>query len=99
MAKMTTATAFPEATILPVVDRCKREIRADIKRGTVPATVKSFAELHDYVDANDYSGACEVDANNGRGWWDGDEDERQEAMAFWNEVQGRVHQWLCDGRK
>jgi hypothetical protein len=29
-------------------------IREDIASGQVPATVSTFSELHDYVDANDY---------------------------------------------
>lgn len=29
-------------------------IRNDQHAGAVPASVRSFAELHDYVDANDY---------------------------------------------
>ena len=32
------------------------EITADMERGVVPASVKCFAELHDYVDANTYGG-------------------------------------------
>lgn len=30
------------------------EIRADVAAGTVPATVATFSELHDHVDANEY---------------------------------------------
>jgi hypothetical protein len=37
-----------------MVENMKSEIRADMKDGTVPATVRSFSELHDYVDANEY---------------------------------------------
>ncbi len=45
-------------------DRVIAEIRADIAAGLVPATVASFAELHDYVDANTYSGLTDpADAN------------------------------------
>lgn len=36
-------------------DAIMSEIRADVKAGTVPATVKSFSDLHSYVDANDYA--------------------------------------------
>lgn len=39
--------------------RMKREILADVVNGTVPAKVKSFSELHDYVDANCYGGLCD----------------------------------------
>src|SRR4051812_44680105 len=33
------------------------EVKEDIKSGLVPEKVSSFAELHDYVDANGYGGA------------------------------------------
>lgn len=36
--------------------RMKQEILADIAAGIVPATVRIFSELHDYVDANCYGG-------------------------------------------
>lgn len=38
--------------------RMKAEISADIAAGTVPATVATFGDLHDHVDANEYGGAC-----------------------------------------
>ncbi len=84
------------ACVAPVVERCKREIRRDIARGTVPATVRTFAELHDYVDANEYGGACETDED-GLGWWDGDEAQRAAAMTFWNRVQDAVDAWIRVG--
>jgi hypothetical protein len=45
--------------IATAVARSKIEINADIASGRVPATVASFGELHDYVDANEYGGLCE----------------------------------------
>jgi hypothetical protein len=36
-------------------DLIMTEIDKDIAAGTVAATVSSFGELHDHVDANDYS--------------------------------------------
>ncbi len=41
--------------------RAKLEIAEDMGNGIVPSTVKSYSELHDHVDANEYGGACEVD--------------------------------------
>lgn len=35
-------------------------INADIRDGILPATVGSFEDLHDYVDANDYLDAADV---------------------------------------
>src|SRR4051812_40333691 len=51
------AIATPEA-VLPIVIRwaCD-EVTGDIGTGLVPPTVQSFAELHNYVDANKYGGA------------------------------------------
>jgi hypothetical protein len=43
------------------IARMKSEILADIVAGTVPASVSSFSELHDYVDANEYGGFCDDD--------------------------------------
>jgi len=42
--------------------RAKREVLADVASGVVPATVQTFSELHDYVDANGYGGAFDDDA-------------------------------------
>ena len=42
-----------------VVESLKKDILEDIASGRVPATVSSFSELHDYVDANEYGGFCE----------------------------------------
>lgn len=38
------------------IARAKREILADVENGTVPRTVATFSDLHDYVDANGYGG-------------------------------------------
>ncbi len=70
----------------PVVERAKAEIRSDVASGRVPAAVTSFAELHDYVDANEYGGACE-----------GEFDGSDEATSFWNRVQGEVDTWIKAG--
>lgn len=37
-----------------LVKTAKDLIQDDISNGNVPAAVKSFSELHDYVDANEY---------------------------------------------
>lgn len=45
-------------TVEAIVERMKAEITADLESGRVPAKVASFADLHDYVDANEYGGLC-----------------------------------------
>ncbi|MBX3497562.1 MAG: hypothetical protein KF769_15110 [Parvibaculum sp.] len=39
-----------------LAERMKAEILADVEKGIVPASVSSFSELHEYVDANLYGG-------------------------------------------
>lgn len=43
-------------TSVELAERMKTEILADVENGVVPASVSSFSELHDYVDANLYGG-------------------------------------------
>lgn len=86
-----------------VIDRMKREVRQSIRIGQVPATVASFSELHDYVDANEYGGACEEDAEFAYGGLDDDANDNDrekyvEAMcAFWNRCQGAIDDWIKAG--
>jgi hypothetical protein len=75
----------------PVFERMKQEILEDIADGTVPATVASYSELHDYVDANGYGGAFEDWS-----WEDGKVPE--EVVNFWNRLQEACDQWLKNGR-
>jgi hypothetical protein len=49
--------------LTPYFVRGKGEILDDITRGQVPTTVTSFAELHDWVEANEYCGFCDEDRN------------------------------------
>lgn len=74
------------------VARAKQEILYDITAGTIPRSIKSFADLHDYMDA--YGGAFS--------WPDLPSDTNDEAYViahcnFWNEVQNRLHEWIVSG--
>jgi hypothetical protein len=42
-------------TISGYADKIMAEVGKDIAAGWMPATVSTFSELHDYVDANDYA--------------------------------------------
>jgi len=66
------------------IDRAKRQVLADVAAGIVPATVASFSELHDYVDANGYGGAFEDDAPEAN---DG----------IWDALQSAVDEWIKSG--
>ena len=48
-----------KAMLEETIERMKLEVLSDVKLGKVPATVKAFRELHDYVDANEYGGFCD----------------------------------------
>jgi hypothetical protein len=64
----------------------KKEIRRDMADGVVPTSVRSFEELHDYVDANEYLPISREDY---------DDDE---AFCFAaNGLIEAVHVWLSKG--
>lgn len=83
---------YRTARILVSVTRAKREILADIRQGLVPATVATFAELHDYVDANEYGDLT--------GWLFSDEEEgwTDADVADMNAVQNTLDTWIKAGR-
>lgn len=83
------------------IERMKREVLADVKLGKVPTTVKSFSELHDYVDANEYGGFCEEEfvdmlvqhfggLNDGSGMPEG-------MLDFINSAQNSIDSWIKNG--
>src|SRR5689334_16622446 len=47
-------------TPVQLAERMKLDILKDVRTAVVPATIGSFSELHDYVDANCYGGAAEL---------------------------------------
>lgn len=84
-----------------IVKRIQREIILDMLDERVPLTVRCFAELHDYVDANEYGGFCdEVLVEAWIAFYGGrDEDEGmpQPFMDLMNAVQEDVGKWLAQG--
>jgi hypothetical protein len=85
------------------IARAKREVMFDITNKTVPATVASFSELHDYVDANYYGGAFEVSEAMHSVCNSDDADDTfgsgcDRCCGFWNDVQNAVDAWLKRGR-
>lgn len=75
------------------VAQTEREIVTDVRAGTVPLTVGSFSELHDYVDANEYGGLCDE----GSWWGEQDMSPGSEALAAAGEMQSSVDAWLKAG--
>jgi hypothetical protein len=79
----------------------KAEVFALVLKGTVPATVATFSELHDYIDANELGALCDVST------WpamaedeDGNADPEDHAawMAEIATVQDTVDAWIRAGR-
>lgn len=88
-------------TVEETVAKVKAEVLADIADGTVPATVATYSELHDYVDANVYGGMCDDGFPERFGpRYDGPDDPMvaDPWMVHCNEVQDIVHAWLVAGR-
>ena len=76
------------------IARAKSQILRDVRSGIVPPGVKSFSDLHDYVDANGYGDAFE--------WPDLPSESEDDAYmnaccAFWNKVQNELHAWIATG--
>ena len=83
-------------TIADSVARMKAEILAHIADGTVPSTVTTFSELHDYVDANEYGGFCidEINAAIEAEF----SNEHRSSVDYFNICQNEVDYWLYRGR-
>lgn len=67
-------------TLDALIKRMKAEILSDMRSGTLPVSVCSFSDLHDYVNANCYGGSVVEDV------------ERD--IALLNEAQNAVGAWL-----
>jgi hypothetical protein len=63
----------------------KKEILRDVQSGLVPDTVKSFRELHNYVDANEYAGFTNPDYQISHNY------------VFENIVQKELDNWIRSG--
>lgn len=87
----------PAGIIDAVVFAMQCEIRALVAVGTIPVTVSSFSELHDYIDANMLA----------EEWFNGPTDDESEDAAeirtgrnadIFNPASNRVSAWLAAGR-
>jgi hypothetical protein len=43
---------------MKLIESIKTDIIKDVLDGIIPTNCKSFSELHNYVDANEYGGLC-----------------------------------------
>jgi hypothetical protein len=81
------------------VARMKQEIFADLDRGILSPTIRSFSELHDFVDANEYGGFCNPRISDrlyaALFHREGPGDEL--LVDFSNACQTAIHDWLEKG--
>ena len=80
--------------ISAAIERAKRAIIEDVVAGIVPATCANFSELHDYVDANEYGGACDADQPFAS---EMSEEDGEAFTAAWNKVKDTVSEWIEGG--
>ena len=73
------------------IARARREILDDFGKGVLPrdGSISSFADLHEYVDANCYGGVCD-DVNPTFG--EADDDARSDAVQI---LQDEIDEWLA----
>jgi hypothetical protein len=67
----------------------RRQIRADYRSGRLPRGVRSFPRLHDFVDANEYGGLCEL-------WFEG-APGCDAFVSFCNRVQSALDRFVRSG--
>lgn len=87
-----------DEVIEAAISRAKQEVVADILKGRVPRDVKSFSELHDYVDANEYGGLTEGPFYDEARLADPAIDSGIVDHSAANRVQDAVDVWLKKGR-
>lgn len=69
------------------IARMRAELLADVLGGAVPPSVRSFADVHEHVDGNEYGGLCE----------DGFDPSSEEDARFVSRVQSALDAWIRDG--
>lgn len=95
----------PKRYVIPPLDEkveaMKGEILLDVLAGKVPKEVKSFSELHNFVDANEYGGFCEDGMQSAMIEHFGGRDENEgmpdDMMHYLNSAQNMIHQWIAGG--
>lgn len=89
------------------VARMKTEILGDMgSSGMIGSRMdtepKTFVELHDYVDANEYGGFCEDALNDAFCSFFGSRNENEGMpdafLIFMNDCQDDIDEWLKNGR-
>lgn len=88
----------PDVSFDARVKLAKTQILNDVAAGVIPRTVKSFSELHDYVDANDYADFTVDGVFDAMKDKYGPDDAPDEGfVGFMNKVQTAVDEWIKSG--
>lgn len=74
-------------TVSAIVRRMQLEIQIDMRMGRVLPSVRTFAELHDYVDANEYGGLTRDDCPF--------QPDHQADIDVINQAQTLINVWLA----
>jgi hypothetical protein len=87
-------------TLEETVERMKAEIREDMRAGRISNNPAGFADLHDFVDANEYGGFCEDELADRLithfGGHSGQELVPQGMLDYINAAQEAIDKWLKD---
>lgn len=101
---MDITTESPKQVVLTLeqaIQKIKGEIMDDVRAGVVPASVESFGDLHDYVDANCYGGFCVEEYADALTEHFGGRDENEGMpdgmLAYINAAQNAVSVWIKEG--
>lgn len=91
--------------ISAAIERSKEEILADQALGQFAyrseqknGVIRTFSDLHDYVDANEYGGLCDADTY--PEFWDNEITDTQTSdlnIASASAVQDGVDEWIRNG--
>ena len=95
---------WPTESAIPTLDetigRMKAEIREDMRAGRISNNPAGFADLHDFVDANEYGGFCEDELADRLIKHFGGRDEHegmpQGLLDYINAAQEAIDKWLKD---
>lgn len=88
-------------TVEESIQRMKVEILSHILRKIIPDTVQCFADLHDYVDANEFGGFCDDELADAMvihyGGRDTHEGMPEAMLEHINAAQDAITEWIESG--
>ncbi|SPS02218.1 MULTISPECIES: hypothetical protein [Cupriavidus] len=96
-ATATKLTAEQEVFVANAIELGKAQIQQEIASGRIPPTVKTFSELHDFVDANEFGGLCADEGDLPRLFPRITESDAEAFCEAANQVQQALDTWLASG--